>query len=177
MEILQSWLPCPVQYSRESARYNGGRSRPKAFAVQTLVEIGDVFAVTVVQERRPALAGANDFFARLAPARMRHLRIDVGPEAIFRWLQRFPHAPWTLVGEIETYDRLDRLESVFPRQSEPQGRAVLPRKRVSIGAGDEESEFVRGFRHRHAFHIGPRIPRLPLTGRHLRIQERFHSHI
>src|SRR5262249_16926363 len=102
------------------------RSRPEAFAVQTLVEIGEVLAVAVEQERRPPLAGADDLFTRLAPARMRHLRIDVGPEAIFRRLQCFPHALRALVGETETHDRLDRLEAVLPRQGEPQRRAVLP---------------------------------------------------
>src|SRR6476661_5991655 len=139
MENAPELAPRPVQYSRPSPRYTGSvESRPEAFAVQTFVQIGDVLVVTVEQERRPPLAGADDLFARLAPARMRHLRIDVGPEAILRRLQCLPHALRTLVGETETHDRLDRLEAVLPRQGEPQRCTVLPRERMSIGAGDEE---------------------------------------
>src|SRR5215467_724085 len=157
METLQSWgIPRPG-YNTLAGRPGtaaGRRSRPETFAVQAFVEVGDVLAVTVEQERRPSLAGADDLFTRLAPARMRHLRIHIGPEAIFRRLQCFPHSLRTLVGETETHDRLDRLETVLPRQGEPQRRAVLPRERVPIGAGDEKSEFVGRFCHRHAFDIG-----------------------
>src|ERR1700731_4264773 len=72
-------------------------SRPQPLALQALVQAGDLFTVAVVDQRRAALAGADDFLARLAPARMRHGRIDVGPEAVFGRLQRLPHADRALV--------------------------------------------------------------------------------
>src|SRR6185437_3353758 len=67
-------------------------SRPQPFLLQILVNVGDLLAIAVVNQRRPALAGADDLFAGLAPARMRHRRVDVGPEAVFRRLQSFPQA-------------------------------------------------------------------------------------
>src|SRR5436305_13156145 len=74
------------------------------FVVETLVEARDIFAVAVEQQRRPPLAGADQLFARLAPARMRHLRIDVGPETVLRRLQVFPIALRPLVGERHAHD-------------------------------------------------------------------------
>src|SRR5689334_667919 len=84
------------------------------FAVETLVEIGDKFAVAVEHQSRAAFASADQFFARLAPARMRHLGIDVGPEAVLGGLQLLPHALWPLVDEGKLHDRLDRLEAILP---------------------------------------------------------------
>src|ERR1043166_8235499 len=74
-------------------------SRPQALAVEPLVEIRDVFPVAVEQQRRPALAEPDQLLGRLAPARMRHLGIDVGPEAVFGRLQGFPKTLRPLVGE------------------------------------------------------------------------------
>src|SRR5262249_14036564 len=85
-------------------------SRPKTSAVHALVMSGDIVAIAVENERRPPLPGADHLFGRLAPARVRHGRIDVRPEAIFGRLQGFPHALGPRFGEAETYDRLDRFE-------------------------------------------------------------------
>src|SRR5215470_5229799 len=62
---------------------NAGLSRPQALFLEPLVEVGDIFAVAVEQQRRLALAGADELLGGLAPARMRDLRIDVGPEPVF----------------------------------------------------------------------------------------------
>ena len=146
------------------------RSRPQPLFLQALVQVGDVFAVAVEQQRRLALVGADDLLGRLAPARMRDLRIDVGPEAVFGRLQRLPVALRPLVGEGEAHDRLDRLEAVLPRRREPHRRAHLLRHRLAVGAGDHEGELVGRLRHGQPFDIGPRIPalalrRAPSTGR------------
>src|SRR5215468_6195815 len=117
-------------------------SRPQALALESLVEAGDVLGVAVEQERRPALAGADVLLARLAPARMRHLRIDVRPEPVLARLQRLPEALRPLVGEAEAGDRLDRLEPVLPRHGEPQRRAHRLGNRLAVGAGDQEGELV-----------------------------------
>src|ERR1700719_1193626 len=90
-------------------------SRPQALALEVLVEVGDVFAVTVEQQRRAPAAGADHLFGRLAPARMGDLRIDVGPEAVFGGLERLPERLRPLVREVDPHDRLDRFETVFPR--------------------------------------------------------------
>src|SRR5262245_13452584 len=100
--------------------------------------MGDIVAIAIEQQRRPALAGADQLLGRLAPAWMRNLRIDVGPEAVLAALQRFPVALGALVGEVEAHDRLDRLEPVLPRNRQPQRRALLLRHRLAVRTGDEE---------------------------------------
>src|SRR5689334_22893922 len=122
-------------------------SRPQALAFEPFVDSGDVVGVAVEQERRAALAGADVLLARLAPARMRHLRIDVGPEAVLAALQRFPEALRPLVGEAEAGDRFDRLEAVLPRYRKPQRRAHRSGDRLAVGAGDQEGELVGRLRH------------------------------
>src|SRR5688500_454672 len=102
-------------------------SRPEALLLEALIQMGDVFAVAVEQDRRLALVGADDLLGGLAPARMRDLGIHVRPEAVFGRLQRLPVALRALVGEVEADDRLDRLEAVLPRHGEPDRRAHLLR--------------------------------------------------
>src|SRR6185437_2860550 len=89
------------------------RSGPQPLLLQALVEAGDVIAVTVEQQRRFMLAGADHFLGCLAPARMRHGRIDIGPKAVFGRLQRLPHALRPFVGEGKTHDRLIDLKPYF----------------------------------------------------------------
>src|SRR6058998_2778970 len=91
----------------------GRGSRIQSLAVQPFVEIGDEFRVAVEQQRRAVLADPDQLLARLAPARMWHLGIDVGPEPVFGGLQRLPKALRPLIGEAQAHDRLDRFESVF----------------------------------------------------------------
>src|SRR5579872_3657501 len=69
-------------------------SRPQPLFFHSLIEVGDELAITVEDQRRAALAGPDQLFGRLAPARVRHGRIDVGPEAVFGGLQLLPHADW-----------------------------------------------------------------------------------
>src|SRR5262245_48523291 len=99
------WLRRDTQCNKIDRR--GPRSRPEAFLLQALVEVGDVLAVAVVELRRLALAGADELLGRLAPAWMRHLRIDVGPEPILGGLQLLPVARGPLIREGELHDRLD----------------------------------------------------------------------
>src|SRR5271170_3530669 len=71
--------------------------RPEPLALEVLVEVGDVFGIAVEQLGRHPLVGAEHALGRLAPARMRHLRIDVGPEAVLAGLQLFPVADRALL--------------------------------------------------------------------------------
>src|SRR5437773_8530039 len=66
------------------------KSRPQALVLESRVEMRDVFAVAVEQLSWPSLLGDDVLLGCLAPARMRHLRIDVRPEAIFGGLQVLP---------------------------------------------------------------------------------------
>src|SRR5208282_5921366 len=117
--------------------YAAVTSREQALVLEIVVEMGDEFAVAVPDLRRHA-AVAEHALGRLAPARMRHGGIDVGPEAVLARFQILPERFRALVGEAELDDRLDRLEAVFPRQRQAQRRAVLLRDRMAVLAGDQE---------------------------------------
>src|SRR5215813_12073420 len=99
-------FPAEAQYLRQSPAYSGA-SRPKAFVAHGAVQTGDILTVAIEQERRSALACADNLLACLAPAWVRDFRIHVRPETILRRLQRLPHAFRTLLGEAEADDRLD----------------------------------------------------------------------
>src|SRR5262249_36379774 len=126
---------------------------------------------------RPPLASADDLFGGLAPARVRHLRIDVRPEAVFGRLQRLPQALRACVGETKPHNRLDRFESVLPWHRKPQRRTMLAGKRMAVATGREKRELVGRLGHGEAFDVGPRKPGLLLPWRDLWIHEGFHSHI
>src|SRR5690348_2593980 len=102
---------------------------------------------------------------------MRHVGIDVGPEAVFGSLQLLPEAYRPLVGEGEADDRLDAFEAVFPRRYEPDRRAILLRHRASVGARPNEGELVRRLGHGEPLDIGPWIPELLLPRCDARIGE------
>src|SRR5260370_15046196 len=100
-------LPAGPLFGR--VRYFAFSSGPQPLVFEALVEAGDEFGVSVEQQRRPPLADPEQRVARLAPARMRHLRIDVRPEAVFGRLQGLPISIRALVRDAETRDRLDGL--------------------------------------------------------------------
>ena len=61
--------------------------------------MGDEFAVAVIDLRRNRLFGADQSLGGLAPTRMRHFRVNIGPEAIFVAGDLFPEADGARVGE------------------------------------------------------------------------------
>src|SRR5690606_33569050 len=92
--------------------------------VHAVIEAGHLVRIAVEHQRRTAggpeettLADAD--FARLAPARMVDLRIDVGVEAIFLRLHASPRILRLLFHQRDADDRLDALEAVFPRHDQP----------------------------------------------------------
>src|SRR5919202_129960 len=149
----------------------------EGLAFEALVEIGDLGRIAVEELRRAALARAEQLFRGLAPARMRDLRIHIGPEAVFLRLDLLPEALRALLDEAEADDRLDRLEAVFPGHGETNRRAHRLGQGLAVGARDHEGEVVRGLGERQALDIGPGIPALPLAGRDLRVQERLHPYV
>ena len=108
---------------------------------------------------------------------MRHLRVHIGPEAIFARLNLLPEAHRLLGRELEPHDRLDGLEAILPRHSQPQRRAELLRQRLAVNAGHQEGQLIGRFGQCQPFRIGPRIPGLLLPGCHARLQEGLHLEI
>src|SRR5271166_1885543 len=58
-------------------RHAAENSDEKALLFEPVIEVGDVFAVAVPFKGRPPPVDAEHPLGRLAPARMRHARIDV----------------------------------------------------------------------------------------------------
>ncbi len=85
----------------------GAGLHEEPFGLQAAVEIGNKLAVAIEKLRRDAVVLADDPFTRLAPARMRDLRVDVGPEAVFARLDLLPERDRPLIGELEKDDGLD----------------------------------------------------------------------
>src|SRR5215208_4179133 len=110
-----------------SSRHRGrrGRSRPEAFPLQIAVEAGDELAIAVEDLRRHPLPGAEHPLARLAPARMRDLRVHIGPEAVFRGLDRFPEALRPPRHQADPDQRLASLEAILPRLVAADRCAIL----------------------------------------------------
>ena len=95
------------------------------FLLQPLVKIGDVFALAVVDLRRQA-------FGRLASARMRHRRIDVGAEDVFGRAALFPEGLGRLSEKVTSPRRAASLFSpphTGIKQTASDG-AVAGRRRV-----------------------------------------------
>src|SRR5919206_1184500 len=97
-------------------------SAVKRLAFEALVEIRDLGRIAVEELRRAAFARAEHLLVGLAPARMRHLRVHIGPEAVFLRLDLLPKTLRARLDEAEADDRLDGLEAVFPRHGEPERR-------------------------------------------------------
>src|SRR5438093_282377 len=107
MNTDSRYVPHRVHGSRvPSLRSGPGMtvSRVQALAVEPLVETSDMFGVAVEQQRRAALAEPDELLGSLAPARMRHLGVDVGPEPVFGRLQGLPKTLRPLIGEAEAHD-------------------------------------------------------------------------
>src|SRR6516164_8242832 len=93
-EMRWSVLP---RLSSPSALLPGSGVEP--LVLQVLVERGDIFAIAVEEERRHPLVAAEHPLIGLAPARMRHGRVHIGPEAVLGGLDRLPEIVGLLVGE------------------------------------------------------------------------------
>ena len=137
-----------------------------------------IFAVAVEQQGRHAIAFAEHSLGCLAPARMRHVRIHVRPEAVFGGLQRLPEAVRPLVDEAEscTIDLID-LKPYFHGSARRSGaptawRAACRRRRSTMKARSLSASAMVS-----ALDIGPGIPELPAARWRCRIHERLDPHV
>src|SRR5262249_43263131 len=66
--------------------------------------------------------------------------------------------------ESDTHNRLDTLESVFPRHHNAQWRTILIWQRLTVHSETQQREWMHGFVHAQPFDVGPfeHIP--PLSG-------------
>src|ERR1041385_3275696 len=81
-------------------------------------------AITIEHERWAFAEFANAAFGGLAPARMVFLRVHVGIKTVFVRGHLVPGGGWHEVNKADLHDRLDALESIFPRHDEAQRRTV-----------------------------------------------------
>src|SRR5246127_4147779 len=56
--------------------------KEKPLTLQPIIEVGDELAVAVPFQGRHPLVGAEHPLGRLTPTRVRHLGVDIGPEAV-----------------------------------------------------------------------------------------------
>src|SRR5260370_5784776 len=82
--------------------------KEKPLALQPIIEVGDELAVAVPFQGRPPLVGAEHPLGRLTPARLRHLRVDLGPEAVLAALHCFPKRHRSLLSTRAINDLLIR---------------------------------------------------------------------
>src|SRR4051794_18041170 len=99
------------------------------------IEVADEFGVAVEQVCLDLLARGDVALLLLAPARMRHVRIDVRPEAVGARRDLLVEAERPLIREGEPDDRFHRLEAVFPWQMNADRCAHGLRKRLAICPG------------------------------------------
>src|SRR6516225_10761296 len=80
-------------------------SGEEALFFEPVIEVGDVFAVAVPFQGRAATVDAEHPLGRLAPARVRHLGVDIRPEAVLIALHGLPERHRALFGKREADDR------------------------------------------------------------------------
>src|SRR5262249_37248118 len=89
------------------------------FVAQIFVDGSHEVSVPVVQLRRDQVARPEVAFHLLAPPRMWHAGIDVGPEPVLGRAGDHPERLRPLGREVEVDDRLDRFEPVLPGNVQP----------------------------------------------------------
>ena len=94
----------------------------------------DLVGVAVEHERFAADEIADAALGRLGPARMIGRRIHIGPEAVFGRDLRVPGRCGLVFGKRDAHDGFDGLEAVLPRHNKANGRAVLIKQRLTVGA-------------------------------------------
>src|SRR5208283_4319227 len=102
----------------------------------------------------------------LAPARMIHVRIDVGVEAVLVGRGNLPAVAGLLVGELDANDGFRTLEAVLPWDDYAQGCAILIGQRLAVHAETKQRQRVHGFIHPQAFDVGP-LQHIEALARHL----------
>jgi hypothetical protein len=87
---------------------------------------------------------------------MIHFGIHIRIEAIFLRVRFRPGGWRLLLNESNLDDRLDALESVFPRNNKPDGRAVLIGKYLSVQTHTEKREGMHRFVDPETLNVGKR---------------------
>src|SRR6185312_9221554 len=143
--------------------------------VHAFVKVRHQLGVAVEHQRGPALGEKSSpdvALGCLAPARVVHLRIHVGVEAIFLRSGEIPGRARLALGEVDFGDGLDRLETILPGDDQPLRRPVLVGKSPAIKPNDEQGQRVHGLVDAQALDIRPLENRCTLARHALRIVER-----
>src|SRR6185437_2210485 len=96
--------------------------------VHALIQVCQLFGISIEHQCGLSLMKercTDATLARLAPARMRHVRVDVRVKPILLGSGLAPRRPRLLLGKADFHDRLDAFESMLPRHDESQRCPVL----------------------------------------------------
>src|SRR6516165_1157633 len=88
-------------------------------ASKSVVEVLHELPIAVEKSRRDSGLGSKHAFCRLAPAPVRHVRIDICPEAIFSGLNAIPERARARGLKLKPHDRFDGLKAVLPWHRKP----------------------------------------------------------
>src|SRR5262245_18845561 len=84
------------------------------FEIHTTVELRDLIGIAIEYEGFAFGILTDSALTSLAPAWMRHIRIDVGVKPIFMRGSQLPGTYWLLLKQTYLNDRLDALEAILP---------------------------------------------------------------
>src|SRR5260370_25640096 len=135
-----------------SLGYSGRWSAP------VLIEVGHPFPVPVKDPGGTGAASVDATLGGLAPARVRHLGVDVRLERVLQRLEVVPEGGRLLLDELDLHHRLRPLVSVLPGDDHPERRAVLLGQLVAEEAHRGQGHLVHGLLEAEALVVGPAIP-------------------
>src|SRR5260370_35372519 len=112
--------------------------------VHSTVHAGDLIAVAIKHKRAVLEDFAEAALFGLAPARVIHIWIHVRVEAVFVGRGKVPGSWRHLLLEFDFEERLDALETVFPRNNHAHARASLVRQRFTVHTPPAELDRILG---------------------------------
>src|SRR5256884_5288995 len=130
------------------------------------VQARDLIAIPVEHERGAFEDFAEAAFPGLAPARMIHVGIHVRIKTVLVWCREVPGGRRHFGLKLDLDQRLDALETVFPRNHHAHRRAILIGQGFSVHPNAEKRQRVHRLVQAQAFDIR-KLDSCPLALGHL----------
>src|SRR5437879_7292837 len=113
----------------------------------------NLFGVTIEQESWARSKLTDAVLHLLAPAGMIDVRVYVRIKPIFVWRLNLPGRRRLVRDQHNLYDRLDALETIFPRYDETNRCTILRRHRLPVHAGRQNRQRIHRFIQTQAFNV------------------------